>query len=166
MPTTHTPNYSHALYIENLIETDLLRGSIRKAVAALQGHDFDSVAFRGMSGALIAPSIALVMDKTMLMVRKTHSKEDSHSSHSVEGDTAARRYIIVDDFISTGETAQAIVNEVKRFAPYAECLGVLEINYLPDNPGPRYALKRNAYGYNDDIFNLDRKASPPLRTMR
>jgi adenine/guanine phosphoribosyltransferase-like PRPP-binding protein len=155
---THTPEYSHAMYLEALIETDKLKESIRKAVSALQGRDFEAVAFRGMSGALIAPSIALALDKTMLMVRK--ATENTHSCHIVEGDRAVKRYVIIDDFVGSGMTAQAIVDAVKGFAPFAQCLGVLEVNNLPDDPGPRYYLKRHTYGYKDDTFNLDRESSP------
>jgi len=108
---------------------------------------FDAIAFRGNSGALIAPTLALALDKTMLMIRKNcpcgiHSF--SHSSHEVEGDYGAKTYIIADDIISSGTTAQAIVEEIKKVAPKAKCLGVLE------------TFKLDSY-----IKHLDRILAPP-----
>lgn len=50
-----------------------------------------------MSGALIAPIVALRMNKPIIMVRK--SSEKSHSSRIVEGYKAASKYVILDDLI-------------------------------------------------------------------
>jgi len=64
----------------------------------------------------------------MILVRKG---EERHCPMKVEGDQAARRYIIIDDFIDSGHTVRTIVKEVKEFAPEAECLGVLQVTDLP-----------------------------------
>jgi len=102
---------------------------VKKSIAILRAYDFDAIAFRGLSGALIAPIIAMQMGKSLLAVRKD---EKTHSIHKVEGDISARRYIIVDDFIATGSTVRAILKHVKDFSG-AKCIGVLQAYYLaPD----------------------------------
>jgi len=81
---------------------------IESARMKLAGIEFDSFAFRGMSGALIASVLAREMKKTLIMVRK----ESSHSMRSVEGDFGAKRYVIIDDFIESGDTCVEIVREI------------------------------------------------------
>ena len=128
----HTPRYEHCGYLCNLIEMDKLEDSVKKVSLILRNYDFDAIAFRGMSGALIAPAVALKLDKTLLMVRKPRAgnEDDSHSYEHVEGDAAARRYVILDDFIATGRTIKAITEEIKRFAPTAICIGAIEVSRL------------------------------------
>jgi orotate phosphoribosyltransferase len=129
MGLSHSPCYDHASYLSRILPTNMRRRSIQAAVTALSKYDFDAFAFRGMSGALIAPSLAVEMDKTLILVRKT--TDGCHSFRMVEGDSAARRYIIVDDCVDSGNTAQTIVRLVKgEFAPKAVCLGVLEIDRM------------------------------------
>lgn len=129
----HKPEYDHCDYLRNLLPTNRLKKTTERAVAALnrEGKDFDAIAFRGMSGALAAIPVALALGKPMLMVRK--QTEDNHSGMLVEGDKAAKTYIIIDDFQSSGETARAIRTAIKGFAPEAECLGVMAVEYLHGN---------------------------------
>ena len=63
---------------------------------------FDAIAFRGMSGAIIACPVASIFKKPLIIVRK--SIKNCHSSRQVEGFIDAKKYIIVDDFIETGKT--------------------------------------------------------------
>lgn len=79
-----------------------------------------------MSGALIAPILAQRLGKTLILVRK--KGESCHSGKMVEGDSAARRYIIVDDFVGYGDTVRAIFTAVGEFAPQAVCLGTYEFS--------------------------------------
>jgi len=123
-----SPDYRHADYLSPLIRTANLKKTVAKAVRILKQYDFDSVAFRGLSGALIAPILAVKLDKHLIAVRK--SDKVCHSIHRVEGNAGSQRYIIVDDFVSTGETVQNILEAVKPFAPYAVCLGVLETSLM------------------------------------
>ena len=122
----HRPKYAHADYM-SYIRIRKLRRAVREAVKALKKLQFDAIAFSGASGTLLAPPIALRMNKTLLLVRKTIT--DSHSSHYVEGDIGARRYIIVDDFMSMGITARRILKHIKNNAPRAKCIGILEIEH-------------------------------------
>jgi orotate phosphoribosyltransferase-like protein len=126
----YKPVYDHVYYLEQTIRTDKLRETAAKSCEVLRRYEFDALAFRGQSGSLIAPVLALQLDKTMLMVRKSSEAHDCHSGRLVEGDLGARTYIIVDDLISSGRTVQTIVREIGKVAPKAACLGVLEYTCL------------------------------------
>jgi adenine/guanine phosphoribosyltransferase-like PRPP-binding protein len=131
----HKPSYIGSMYLSKLTRTKNLRERIQLAVRALKEWDqhFDAVAFSGMSGALIAPGVALRMNKEMIMVRKPaalSNRRDSHSDHWVEGDIAARSYIIVDDFIDSGKTRDYIRRKISEVGCDANFVGVLQVNHL------------------------------------
>jgi orotate phosphoribosyltransferase-like protein len=105
-----------------------LREKLRLAEMALKTHTFDTLAFRGMSGAFLAPTLAVRLNKQMILVRKP--EDSTHCRQDVEGYTEAKRYIIVDDFISSGETKQAIIQSVREFAPNANFVGMLQVKRI------------------------------------
>lgn len=123
----HQPNY-RIFYLDCALRPNELQENIKRAAHDLkkQGYDFDAIAFRGMSGALLASPLSMALDKTMILVRKG---EDCHSLFKVEGDVGARKYIIVDDFIGTGTTVRAIIKEIFEETKYHECqcVGILEL---------------------------------------
>jgi orotate phosphoribosyltransferase-like protein len=114
------PFHDCASHLDPLINVDLLKVTVRNVIKAIKllelENKFDAIAFRGLSGSLIAPVVALKLGKTLLAVRKG---EECHSSRQVEGDLGADRYIIIDDFVSSGETVnkirKAIIRRVKDF---------------------------------------------------
>lgn len=131
----HKPSIDSAEYLYRALDPLQIEETIARARIALEGVDFDAIAFTGLSGALIAPIIAREMRKTMLAVRKLTCDDDfhCHSSRKVEGDIAARRYVIIDDIVSTGATIGNIISAVKaaqlNSSPShvpAECVGVFE----------------------------------------
>jgi hypoxanthine phosphoribosyltransferase len=67
-----------------------------------------AIAFRGYSGASVAPILSWELNIPLIAVRK----KMSHDSNMAFGITSAKNYIIIDDFISTGDTIRAIVNNV------------------------------------------------------
>lgn len=78
-----------------------------KKVIGLYKIEFDTIAFRGMSGALIAPTVAMELGKELLMVRKKQA--EAHSSYMVEGNIESNKYIIIDDLIASGATIRNTV---------------------------------------------------------
>lgn len=110
-------------HLERGLDPDLRRQTVEDVIRILRPLDFDAIAFRGLSGALIAPTVAMLMGKTLLAVRKP--EEQRHSYRMVEGDYAARRYVIIDDMVSSGDTLRAIWSEINRVMPHAECIGHL-----------------------------------------
>jgi orotate phosphoribosyltransferase len=71
---------------------------------------FDAVAFMGMSGSLIAPSLCRVLKKDMIMVRKDN--DDSNSGMKAEGALEAEKIIIVDDFVCCGITISKLLSKL------------------------------------------------------
>jgi hypoxanthine phosphoribosyltransferase len=77
-----------------------------------QPVDFDTIAFTGMSGALIAPIIGFVLNKNILMIRKYGDKH--HSNLTAEGYVHSKNIIIIDDQCSTGATLNYIYDSIGR----------------------------------------------------
>ena len=123
----HSHSIQSVPWLAPLLDPDWRREVITTAKEHLARQDFDAIAFMGLSGALIAPILAMEMNKTLICVRK--SDEVRHSYNEVEGDSNARRYIIIDDFVTSGGTVRRIVAEISRFAPRAKCIGVFQHRY-------------------------------------
>lgn len=122
------PRVFCAGHMQYFVEASKLRQRVRLSVKALSSHEFDGLAFSGMSGAFIGPIVAMRMRKSILLVRKPN--DTTHSDYQVEGDVTVKRYIIIDDFICSGQTRRFIMDSVSEFAPRAECLGLLSVNTL------------------------------------
>jgi adenine/guanine phosphoribosyltransferase-like PRPP-binding protein len=120
----HTPNYVHTYYLTNAIQVGKLRERLKRVAELLADVEFDAVAFRGMSGCLFAAPLALLMDKTLIGVRKEDELPNCHSVHIVEGDRGAHRYIIIDDCVSSGRTVREMRMAIRKFAPHAVFVGV------------------------------------------
>lgn len=113
-------------YLDNVFSPAQLKYTVKACVSTLHKFkvQFEAVAFRGMSGAIVAPMVAVKMNKPLILIRKPG--DGSHSSYRVEGYTIPCKYIIVDDFISSGRTIEAIhqaINE-KSLEPFT-CVAVL-----------------------------------------
>ena len=96
---------------------------IAECIDLLSPYQFDTFAFRGNSGALMAPILAHKMGKELIMVRKPDI--ECVSTLPVEGFSRAQRYVLVDDLISTGRTAAKTIIGVKQFAPEAKIIAML-----------------------------------------
>lgn len=112
---------------------------VDKTLRALERHEFDAIAFTGISGAMIAPIVAYLMNRQLICVRKP--QDSKHASHTVEGPLLPCRYVIVDDGRSSGKTVndieQAIAESLNR---KHECVGVyfyLDKDEAPTQLPPR-----------------------------
>lgn len=96
------------------LENKDVRKYINNTVKGLKPYAdlFDHILVTGISGMLIGPTIALRLNKKLAIVRK-NPKESSHSSNLVEGYPFGK-YIIIDDFVSSGETVLRIKNAINR----------------------------------------------------
>jgi len=97
-------------YLERVLTPEGLRDAVTRVVRVLREdvklNTFDAIAFRGVSGALVAPAVAVAVGKPLIVVRKS---EASHG-RPVEGAITAKRYVIVDDFVGAGGTVRAITD--------------------------------------------------------
>jgi len=118
--------YDHSAYLDKVATVSNLRKTITIAAKTLKKYKFDTIAFRGMSGALPAIPLALRLKKEFIFVRKDFEVgTGSHSYRQVEGHKSVKRYVIIDDLICTGNTLKEIVKHIHKFAPEAKCIGVL-----------------------------------------
>jgi phosphoribosylpyrophosphate synthetase len=76
---------------------------------------------RGLSGALVIPSIALNLNWPFVMVRKR--QDFSHSYNEVEGDYNFSHYIFVDDFVSSGHTLACVNDSMLIALPQTKIIG-------------------------------------------
>jgi orotate phosphoribosyltransferase len=102
----------HSCYLEQCFNLQDVRKMVRTLAIRLKPHrkNFDAIACQGWSGALIAPILALRLNKPMIVVRKPG--ENPHSTYKVEGYLQSTRYVIVDDFVRTGNTVRRIMSEI------------------------------------------------------
>jgi adenine/guanine phosphoribosyltransferase-like PRPP-binding protein len=124
----YRPDYSMSSpYLRDLIDPKHLAAIVQVAARCLAKYEYDAIAVRGVSGLLLGPALAIATGKSLIVVRK---EESAHAKTGVEGDIAARRYIIVDDFVDTGETCRTIVSKIENLMPQVECLGSLACSTL------------------------------------
>lgn len=101
----------------NLLKTcDIAISTIQKA-----NLQFESFAFTGISGALVVPILAVMMDKYITVVRK--NGDNTHSTNMVEGAIGCN-YIIVDDFICSCKTVRTIARTLKDTHENFNCVGI------------------------------------------
>lgn len=112
---------------------------IKQAVKLLSPRldEFDVIACRGYSGMIVAPTIAYLLKTEIFIVRK--SGEATHSAKSCMG-SLGYRYLVIDDFIQTGETIRQITQELdiehKRFdMKPGEIIGIYLYEKLEMNSG-------------------------------
>lgn len=102
-------------YLGSVYDVSRFRRTIRRTLTALrrlrEKSRFEAIAFRGSSGAALAFVASAELGVPLLHVRKP--RDDSHSGLAVEGATDAKSYVIVDDFVSSGETIREIVQRVE-----------------------------------------------------
>ena len=121
---------------------------INLALELLKPIDFTHFAVRGVSGLIMAPTIADLMDKKIIVVRKPG--ESSHAAMNVEGITRSSlmKIVILDDFICSGDTIGTIVKDILELyatrtwihsIPKPEFVGI----YLYNNYDPDRSVKRD-----------------------
>jgi orotate phosphoribosyltransferase len=102
---------------------------IIKAVCDLRKIDdqFDSIACCGVSGLMVVPQIAELLNKNIVIVRKPDEKR--YSNFFIEG-VSPFRYVVVDDLICSGNTLKWIKNTIYEDNPQARCVGLY--CYMPE----------------------------------
>jgi adenine/guanine phosphoribosyltransferase-like PRPP-binding protein len=114
---------------------------IIKAVCDLRKieHTFDSIACCGVSGMMVVPQIAELLNKHIVVVRK--GGERCYSEFRTEG-VAPFQYIILDDLICSGSTVKHIKRVLKNEYARSICKGVYcylpnETSYRPNEDGSK-----------------------------
>lgn len=111
---------SHTCHVLNHKERNKI---IIKAVCDLRkiSDSFDSIACCGISGLMVVPQVAELLNKHIVIVRK---KDDRcYSEFAIEG-VAPFRYIILDDLICSGDTVRHIKWNIGNECGRARCVGL------------------------------------------
>jgi len=86
---------------------------IKRAVNCLKiakkKYKFKTIVFTGVSGALFATTLADKLGVGLTVIRKPD--DDTHSTYEIEG-LVGVPYIIVDDFVYTGDTVKKIISDM------------------------------------------------------
>lgn len=134
--------------------------TIDRVVFLKAQYDFDTIAFCGMSGAAMAFLISHQLNIPIVCVRK--DTDDCHYSDGVftvdggtssyirrklEGNFLIKRYLILDDFISSGRTVNFIINSIEKEIPEAKCVGMVMYGGYMDgvHSHPKTEDKINVY---------------------
>ena len=96
------------------------QATIDHAIKVLSKYKFDGIACSGVSGLMLVPQLCEKLDKNIIVVRKI--KETRYSPFDYEG-VPPKKYIIVDDLVSSGNTVQRILELFKEEIPSAKCVG-------------------------------------------
>ncbi len=105
---------------------------VRKLTKLKKKVKFDTIAFRGNSGASVAFPVAVEMGIQMALIRKGKDQESSHGD-PIEGAGEMKNYIILDDFIFSGTTIDTIYNKIQTRAKDLQhtdvkCVGIALYN--------------------------------------
>ena len=118
----------HANYLRNVINSVTRLDVVAKARRRLRRERFDTIAVRGVSGISIGAILAHGLKKELAVVRK--EMNPLHTDNVVESPQAVVRYVIVDDFSSSGETLYHITRNMRTSHPNALCVGLLQYNRI------------------------------------
>ena len=121
-------------YLETALNPVKREDVIARLVAYIKGSgiEFDAIACRGVSGMAISPIISHILHKSLITVRKedvTKNELDTHGAYNCEipSNWDIKTYIIIDDFIGTGNTVDTIISMLKNPDDLHEeltCVGV------------------------------------------
>lgn len=87
-------------------------GLIEEAREILEGVEFDTLVATGLSGTCVAPMLARELEVNFLIVRKPDDLSTHSSSRGVGH--IGRRWVFLDDFISSGATRARVLDQVKQ----------------------------------------------------
>lgn len=128
-------------YLATALDSSCLIAAVTKAAKTISQVEFDAIAVTGNSGAIFGGALSIILKANIILVRKP--RESSHTEAKVEGAFGRFRervkYVIVDDFVSTGLTITYIIDSIKNMNPNAECVGVYEYvrdGFTTKNSGP------------------------------
>lgn len=103
-------------YLHRALDPHDRKKSVQAAMERLsEVPGLEAIAVRGFSGTIVGSIVAHEMGLPMFIVRKPKEDEPHHSDAAVEGPlhwSPLARYVIVDDFVASGNTLRAIVRGV------------------------------------------------------
>lgn len=137
-------------YLKSVLDPTLLPKVVNNTVREIKRSKwkFDTIAFSGMSGAAICFILSHKLKVPLLCVRKQqdscHYLSEQYASADnlryLEGNVAVKKYIIVDDFISSGSTVNRIYEKILEQNPKSKCMGMFMYRLFASS---NFDFKRN-----------------------
>jgi orotate phosphoribosyltransferase len=137
--------YEYPMHLKPAMNSEQRLRTIQRAIQMLQPHNFDTLAFSGISGSSIGFILAHILNKEVISVRQPGVMRRA-GGRDVEGYRKAQRYIIVDDLISTGKTVARVIRGVRQLAFHAQCVGAL-LYY-----NQKFIVPTSVYNNSDDSY--------------
>lgn len=105
-----------ASYMKQAFDTVLLRRIALETYRIMQEVDAEIVVARGLSGIVIVTSMAALFNTPFAIVRKANEQRHSTNLVEISGSEYQKytNWIVVDDFISSGETMHEIAYAMER----------------------------------------------------
>ena len=85
---------------------------------------FDSIAFTGLSGCLVAPMIAHSLKVAMIPVRRPYEHCHTGNIAEISHGYAYTKTLIIDDFIDSGATIATLFKVLRDEMPMVEVIGI------------------------------------------
>ncbi len=88
----------------------------------------DHIVGTGISGIMLLVPVSIKSEIQCCAVRKSPGYESSHSGATVEYGNRKRRidrYVIIDDFIESGQTVNRIIALMNQHHPHSRCVCVI-----------------------------------------
>jgi len=98
-------------YLDCIFRPGYFQNLILDAVVHLRDVEFDTVAFTGVSGAALGFPLGAYLGCKLLCIRKPSAS--AHCRFRVEGDLSGERIVLVDDFVSSGDTIRFMLTHLK-----------------------------------------------------
>lgn len=114
---------SHSVHLKKVMNPKDLKETAEKVSELIKKYypKADYIAVCGSSGNLIAGAVSIISRIPILLVRKENEK--CHSYYTVEFQSNKKKtpkYVIIDDFISSGETINYIIKTIKSGIDHSE----------------------------------------------
>ena len=109
----------------------------------LKSENFDAIAFSGSSGCALAFSIAATLTMPLIYVRKQGEKSHGSMVECNNYKKEIKTYLIVDDFVDTGNTVEYIVERIKEFTSKQGAFPAKPIGVLCFDPYQHRDMKNN-----------------------
>lgn len=123
-PGVLTDYLNEVFDVDQFVKT--VDNTVRTLINLRRGTPFDAIAFTGNSGAAMAYPLSYHLQIPLICIRKT--TDNSHyvqgGNGELEGYISAEKYLIVDDFTSSGTTLKRILKTMGRDMPRAKCVGI------------------------------------------
>jgi len=89
-------------------------------------YKIDGIAFTGVSGAALGYILGYHLGLPLICIRR--QGDGAHYIGALEGCVSAKRYMIVDDFISSGDTVRRIMRTIKTNCYDSKCAAMMMFN--------------------------------------